>query len=417
MPMNTKRIWLLVALINFLLATSVGALLRLAFVVEIPGIKYQYLLHAHSHVAMLGWIYMALFALLVHVFVPSGKPLRRYSQLFWLTQGSVVGMLLSFPLQGYGPVSIAFSTAHILFSYVFVRWIWTDMGSQRSFSRILLKTALLLQVFSTLGVWLMGPIMAGPLRQSSFYYLAVQFYLHFQFNGWFMLAVLALLFKLLEDQGASWSPSTQRRFYQLLLLAIFLTYGLVLVWATHSPALLLVNSMGCFAQLAALLLWLRLVGPACRLLFSGPAGAVLLVGLCAFILKVALQMLVVFPAVAEAAYTIRNYIIGFIHLVLLGAVTFCLLYYAIRQGLLPAQSWGSRLGMGLLLLGFGGSELLLLLQGSLQWSKLGFLPFYYESLFGVSALIPIGGCLLVIATAYWYRQHPTGPDPDGLLSL
>ena len=59
MSMKTKRIWLVVALLNFLMAAGMGALLRMAFVVEIPWVKYQYLLHAHSHVAMLGWIYLA----------------------------------------------------------------------------------------------------------------------------------------------------------------------------------------------------------------------------------------------------------------------------------------------------------------------------------------------------------------------
>ncbi|MCB0375138.1 MAG: hypothetical protein KDD04_04390, partial [Sinomicrobium sp.] len=211
--MMTKRIWLSVALINFLLATIVGALLRFAFVTELPGIKYQYLLHTHSHVAMLGWIYMALFALLVYAFIPEGVSLRRYNQLFWMTQGSVIGMLLSFPVQGYGAFSIAFSTIHILFSYVFIWWMWKDMGPQRTFSRLLLKTALFFQVFSTLGVWMMGPIMATPLRQSSFYYLAVQFYLHFQFNGWFIIAVLALFFKYSEDLGLIFSRKQEQRFY------------------------------------------------------------------------------------------------------------------------------------------------------------------------------------------------------------
>lgn len=397
--MKTKRIWLLVALINFLLATGMGALLRLAFVVELPWIKYQYLLHAHSHVAMLGWIYMALFALLVHAFVPEGKSLKPYSYLFWLTQVSIIGMLLSFPVQGYGPVSIAFSTLHILFSYVFIRWIWQDMGPQRTFSRLLLKTALLFQLFSTLGVWLMGPIMVSPLRQSSFYYLAVQFYLHFQFNGWFIIALLALFFKLLEDKKVSLPKPRQQRFYQLLTASVFLTYGLVVVWATQMKAVLWINSMGAIAQLLALLVFWQLIRTNegyLKKIFSGLPKKVLYLAFFSFVLKILLQALTIIPAVAEAGFTIRNYIIGFIHLMLLGAVTFFVMSYAIREDLLSMRSRIARWGIGMIGLGFILSEFLLLLQGTLQWSQSGFLPAYYESLFAVSALIPFGLLLLLL---------------------
>lgn len=398
--MKTKRIWLLVALINFLLATGMGALLRMAFVVELPWIKYQYLLHAHSHVAMLGWIYMALFALLVHAFVPKGKSLKPYNYLFWLTQVSVIGMILSFPVQGYGSVSIAFSTMHIFFSYVFIRWIWKDMGSQRTFSRLLLKTALLFQVFSTLGVWLMGPIMVSPLRQSSFYYLAVQFYLHFQFNGWFIIALLAILFKVVEDRNIALSPPKRQRFLQLLLVSVFLTYALVVVWATQMKIILLFNSVGAITQLLALVVFwqlMRSAGESLKEVFSGLSRKVLYLAFSSFTLKILLQALTVIPAVAEAGFTIRNYIIGFIHLMLLGAVTFFIISYAIRENLLFTGSRIARWGIWMLGLGFVLSESLLLLQGSLQWSQAGFVPFYYELLFGVSVLMPLGGSLYVWA--------------------
>ena len=58
--------------------------------------------------------------------------------------------------------------------------------------------------------------------------------------------------------------------------------------------------------------------------------------------------------------------------------------------MLSVRSRLSRLGMGLLLAGFFGSELLLFLQGTLFWGAKGFLPYYYEGLFGVSLLMPAG---------------------------
>ena len=49
-----------------------------------------------------------------------------------------------------------------------------------------------------------------------------------------------------------------------------------------------------------------------------------------------------------------------------------------------------------LLAGFLGSELLLFLQGAMFWGAMGFLPFYYEALFGVSTLMPVGVGVLVV---------------------
>ena len=405
--MKTKRIWLIIALINFLLAAGMGALLRLAFVVELPWFKYKFLLHAHSHVAMLGWIYMALFALLIHAFVPEGKSLQRYGQLFWFTQVSVIGMLLSFPVQGYGPVSIAFSTIHILLSYLFIWWLWKDIGPQRTFSRTLLKTALFFQFFSTLGIWLMGPIMASPLRHSSFYHLAVQFYLHFQFNGWFILAILAVFFKLSEHRAITFPRRKLQVFYGLLISSVFLTYALAVVWATQATPILLVNSAGGILQLLALGVFLQLIWPVRarhQEAFTGLASLLLALAFFSFCLKVGMQALVAVPMVAEAAYTIRNYMIGFIHLLLLGTMTFFLLSYMLREQFIPVRSPLSRWGIGLIITGFILSELLLFLQGSLQWGQVGFMPAYYESLFGVSVLIPLGIFLLIVNALGTYSR-------------
>ena len=114
-----------------------------------------------------------------------------------------------------------------------------------------------------------------------------------------------------------------------------------------------------------------------------------------FIIKILVQSAVAVPFVAEAAYTIRNYVIGFIHLILLGAMTFFVMQQAGRRALLPTGRWLVRTGLYLLAAGFVLSEGILFLQGTLFWAAMGFLPFYYEALFGVSALMPLGILLLL----------------------
>ena len=49
-------------------------------------------------------------------------------------------------------------------------------------------------LLSTLAIWSIPPIMIKMGAGSPIYQAAVQFYLHFQFNGWFIFAVLGLFF-------------------------------------------------------------------------------------------------------------------------------------------------------------------------------------------------------------------------------
>ncbi|MEZ4987274.1 MAG: hypothetical protein R2795_19895 [Saprospiraceae bacterium] len=64
---------------------------------------------------------------------------------------------------------------------------------------------------------------------------------------------------------------------------------------------------------------------------EGMAGWLLRISFATFATKVLMQTLVVVPFVAEAAYTIRNYVIGFIHLLLLGAVSGFLLSRLVEE--------------------------------------------------------------------------------------
>ncbi|MFH6950359.1 hypothetical protein ACHRV6_17825 [Flavobacterium sp. FlaQc-51] len=160
------------------------------------GINYSFLLHAHSHVAMLGWVYMTIYVLIVRMFIPKDKSYKPiYNRLFWMTEFTVIGMMISFPVQGYAFFSILFSTAHILLSYVFCVLVWKDCSKENTRERKLLMTAILFLVFSTFGVWCLGPALNMLGKQNAFYQIAIQFFLHFQFNGWFLFAVFALFLK------------------------------------------------------------------------------------------------------------------------------------------------------------------------------------------------------------------------------
>ena len=64
--------------------------------------------------------------------------------------------------------------------------------------------------------------------------------------------------------------------------------------------------------------------------------------------------------------------------------------------------------LGGFIVGFILSEVVLFLQGTMFWGAMGFMPYYYELLFGVSALLPIGLFFILGAVMYFSRKIDWG---------
>jgi len=405
--LQLKQNWLLSALLNFVVIAMLGLLLRYTFVAPVAGLNYKYLLHAHSHVALLGWLYAAVFIALLHAYLPavvSNK--RNYSLLFWLSQGAVLGMLLSFPVQGYGAVSIAFSTAHILLTYWFAYRFLKDAktakvnSGEHNFSFRFVKAALFFLVLSSVGPWAMGPIMASGRSGTELYYNAIYFYLHFLYNGWFTFAVLGLFFWLLEKYKISFNRNYSLLFFRLMFWACLPAYLLSILWIKPPTIVYLIGGVSALMQLVAMVILLAIVWPIrgqVYSLFGSWAKAILIFAAATFILKTLMQFSTAFPYMADLAYKLRHFIIGYLHLVLIGFVSFFILAFFVQQGWLSFRSAISRWGIGLFILGFFSSEALLFMQGIFYWIGAGTIPNCNEFLFAVSILLPVGTLLFFIA--------------------
>ncbi|MBK7086372.1 MAG: hypothetical protein IPH53_17635 [Flavobacteriales bacterium] len=122
MVKDGMRRWFFRALGFFFAAGCIGALLRLIYVVEMPWLTFKPWLHAHSHVAMLGWLFPALLIALIGQ--DDRRPPRGFAVWMVISQALVLGMLFSFPVQGYGETSIACSTGQMLVGYVLIGQAW-----------------------------------------------------------------------------------------------------------------------------------------------------------------------------------------------------------------------------------------------------------------------------------------------------
>lgn len=381
---------IIVCLLNFLVAALMGLALRFSFIDSI-GINYRYLTHAHSHVAMLGWVYLMLYVFIVHYFVPEKRPV--YNRLFWLTQFAVMGMMLSFPFQGYGLISISFSTLHILCSYYFVYLIWNYHKTESIVTTLLLKASLLFMFLSTLGVWCLGPAVGMLGKASAFYQIAIQHFLHFQFNGWFLFAVIAIFFHQLQIKDSL----LFRRFFKLLIVSTLLTLAMPIQWFVPSSVLLAINAVGALLQGIAIIYFFKLTLMQIKD-FNTSSSKILRYclgfALVCLVIKSILQLVCILPGFTEDLYLHRNFVIGFIHLIMLGVITGFLFAFIMKNKLVTFNKTLST-GMYSFLLGFALTEIILLIQGLKFYFGNGILPNYYLLLFSGSILLPYGISLLL----------------------
>lgn len=401
-----KKSWLLCTFANFFIASLMGLLLRWIYVAPIEGVNFQFLMHGHSHVAMLGWVYLMLYCLIFHFFVPKEtqeEPI--YNRLFWVTELAVVGMMIDFPAQGYAFVSILFSTLHIFCSYYFCHLVWKDAKSATFPEKRMLRTSLFFMVFSTLGVWCLGPAVGLLGKASAFYQIAIQFFLHFQFNGWFLFAVLALFFK---QAKLNIDEKKFNVFYNLFVIGTVLTLALPVSWSLSNPIFYWINAVGVVIQLLSAMVFIQLIRPQFKTFFSSLSTLEKTVYRFAFFslaLKVIIQLVVLIPELAQVSHQIRNFVIGYIHLTMLGIITGFLFGFAFQNNFISSKNSIQKWGTILFLVGFVATEILLFLQGIWLFLNNGSFPNYYLNLFLTSIFLPVGLLMLTIGISFKNKQR------------
>lgn len=402
---NAQQLTAQIAVSFFLLAAILGALMRYIYLQEIPFLAYKNVLHAHSHTAMLGWGFTALAGAFVFILLPDKTSLKVYRNVLVGNLIAGVGMFFAFLYQGYGVVSIAFNTLHLLVAYYFAWHFLKDIKKSPQTNAVnFSKWAIYWMVFSTIGLWAIAPVSILLGKLHPLYFASIQFFLHLQFNGWFAYGILALLFKYAEDKGQE--LKLPKGTFVVLQISLLLTYTLSITWSTPEDFLFYLNTAGVILQIIAFLLLAKgfpksAVFPSFN---NNLSGWLLRLGLLSLALKVIIQGALALPFIAKVSYTIRNFVIGFIHLSMLGAFSLSIIALLLHRGIFPKTSLAVT-GYRILTLGFILTEAILFIQGILLWAEKGFLPNYHAVIFGTTVLLPLA--LLLVFVAYFYQNQPS----------
>ncbi|MCW5517183.1 hypothetical protein [Muriicola sp. Z0-33] len=379
-----------IALIYFILAAVLGLVLRSFNLLEIP-INYKFILNTHSHIALLGWVYLSVSTILYKLYLAKTSFNKKYSRIFWFTQVSLIGMLFTFPFMGYALFSIIFSTLFLFASYWFTWFFlkYTPITYRKSDSFKCIRASLWYLVISSAGPWALGAIMniLGP--ESVWYRLAIYFYLHFLYNGWMILSLVGMLLFVLERQQLVIPEKTMKLFYGSLNLGIILSFFLSALFAKPHVIVNILGAIGAILQIGAFLVLgvslLKIQKRADKFFSPLHIGMLKIIVFLAG-LKMILQLLSALPYFAGLAVEFLDFTIGYLHLTFLGVVTIGLFLFLDYFKMLRIR----RNMYYLYLSGFILSELFIFSRAITAWLKLKIIA-------GNSELIAIASLLMVLS--------------------
>ncbi len=385
-----------IAIFNLLLIAAIGIILRYKIAFSLPLVDQKHLLHGHSHFAFTGWITHALMLLLVQYLVKK-KDETVFKKYKWIINANLItayGMLLSFPVEGYGLFSIIFSTLSIFVSYAFAIMFWKDLNKlpQKNISHWWMKAALLFNALSSVGAFSLAFMMATKTVHQNWYLAAVYFFLHFQYNGWFFFACMGLaMAKFLCHVPVS----IQKKIFWLFAGACLPAYVLSALWLPIPSWSYIIVVLAAFSQVFGWLLTIQQIKKQLPFIKSSSQYGTLWVIMLACIalsIKLLLQLGSTIPSLSILAFGFRPIVIGYLHLILLGVITLFILGFMMGEKTILMNSFSLK-AIKIFIAGVIINELLLMIQGV---AAMTFVPiaFINEILLAAAVIIFSGIVLL-----------------------
>jgi hypothetical protein len=381
--------WTKIALFNFLLVSLLGVVMRYKIGFEFPFLNQKSLQHSHSHFAFGGWVSLLIMVLMVKVIESriSEKAQKDYRRLFIAFLIVAYGSLVSFILQGYGPVSITFSVLSILLSYLFAIMFFRSIKGMNDLkAKKWFIAGLLFSIISALGTFYLSYMMATKNINQNAYLGSVYWYLHFQYNGWFFFACAGLFVQYLQKKSSI--PSSENFIFWLFALTCVPGYGLSVLWLDLPIWMFVLVCIAAIVQFYAIIRFLvdfKSFKPFTTLQWNRLTKFLLIfVGFSLFT-KLLLQLGSTVPAIAKFAFGFRPIVIAYLHLVLLGFTSLFLVVYIYMNQILYFGKWATR-GIFWLSIGVFLNELVLAAQGvgSLSYTLI---PYANEMLFFIALFI------------------------------
>lgn len=390
MPEIKIKKYISLSFFNLLIVAVYGVVMRYKIGFEFPYFDQKSLQEAHSHFAFAGWISQTLFVLMTAALSRKSTTfsVTKYFRLLNANLLCSYGMLVSFTIQGYGPVSIFFSTLSLILSFVFAYFFITDSknitGGFKGGNWF--RMALWLNVFSSLGTLSLAYMMATKNIHQDIYLSSVYFYLHFQYNGWFFFACMGLFFHKINVVVPDFKEN--KIIFYLFAFSCIPAYFLSTLWLRLPMIVYLLTA---FAALTQVFAWGSLINQLRKHVSAIRDNTTLFtrylfiyIGLAVSV-KLTLQLFSIIPFISKLAFGFRTIVIAYLHLVLLAIISTFLISYIHTFGFVDSAKL-IRNSIYLFTTGILLNEFVLLIQGVASFSYT-LIPFGNEMLFAISLIL------------------------------
>lgn len=399
--------WLKVALVNLCVVALLGVTLRYKIAFSFPFIDQKNLLHGHSHFAFAGWITQAIMILLVYYLYKNKQEnlFKRYSWIIFSNLIVAYGMLISFAIEGYSFFSILFSTLCIFVSYIFAFLFWKDLNKLKvnRNSHLWFKAALIFSVISSVGPFCLAYMMSSHAINQKFYLTSVYYFLHFQYNGWFLFGCLGLFISKLTELNCE-----EKRFktiFWIFAISCVPSYFLSALWLPLHKIIYIIVVISAVMQFVGWIWFVKIIRNHISILkkeISNPGIWLMALAAISMSIKLILQLGSTIPALSQLAFGFRPIVIGYLHLVLLGLFSIFILGFIFSEKVLVVNRTVT-IGIVIFVSGVFINEILLMTQGIFALATES-IPHISELLFA-AAIIIFTGILLVNI-----KQFPSSPS-------
>jgi hypothetical protein len=322
---------------------------------------------------------------------------KKYKWLLYANLFTAYGMLIAFPVEGYGLFSIIFSTASIFVSYAFAFFYWRDLNKLpfKSAANAWFKAAVLFTAISSLGVFALTIMMVNKVIHQNWYLAAEYFYLHFQYNGWFFFACMGLFTAFISRLTVS--ENVLMMIFRLFAFAVIPAYFLSALWMNIPVWVYVLVITTAIAQVIGWLWFVTLIKKNWKQLnskISTTSKYILACSAVALTAKLLLQLGSTIPSLSDLAFGFRPIVIGYLHLVLLGVISLFLLGSMFSE----AYFFTNKISVAGVFIFAGAvilNEILLMVQGVAAFCYTS-IPCINEMLLGTALLLFTGSLLMAL---------------------
>lgn len=222
---HRERTLLPLLTLSLLVSATLGVIMRSTPFLDFP-LSFDQLRHAHSHWGFLGWVFAA-FALIVPTAFGIERLQRTWYRMLWISSQTVALVAVTFLVtQGYaGPAIVALAVHGLLTSTMLVALIVNIPGTMSGRTMQIASLAAIASTLAPLLTSTLPKLLPGFTVLDGIY--GVHFYMSVQIEGFFIIGVVGLLLRMIEEGNGRLSPWLIVPTLLCLIGAFFVTSDLV----------------------------------------------------------------------------------------------------------------------------------------------------------------------------------------------